>query len=61
MKSRWQSLLLVIVAVAVLWFVLSRLHFIVIVPVPWWLLALLILGAILMLYLALDHLINRSR
>jgi hypothetical protein len=31
------------------------------VTVPWWGLALLILGAILVLYLALDHLFNRTR
>lgn len=61
MKERLSSLLLTIVVVAVLWFVLSRLRIVVLVPVPWWGLALLILGAIVVLYLALDHLINRTR
>ena len=61
MKSRLSSLLLVIATVAVLWFVLSRLRIVVFVPVPWWGLALLTLGAILVLYLALDHLFNRTR
>jgi len=58
MKYRLSSLLLVIAAVAVLWFVLSRLRIVVFVPVPWWGLALLIVGAIVVLYLALDHLVN---
>jgi divalent metal cation (Fe/Co/Zn/Cd) transporter len=58
MKNRLSSLLLVIAAVAVLWFVLSRLRIVVLVPVPWWGLALLILGAVVVLYLALDHLVN---
>ncbi len=58
MKNRLSSLLLVIAAVAVLWFVLSRLRIVVFVPVPWWGLALLILGAVVVLYLALDHLVN---
>jgi hypothetical protein len=60
-NNRLSNLLLVIVTVAVLWFVLSRLHIVVWVPIPWWGLALLILGAIVVLYLVLDHLINRSR
>ena len=61
MKERLSSLLAAIIAVAVLWFVLSRLRIVVWVQLPWWGLALLILGAILVLYLALDHLINRTR
>jgi succinate dehydrogenase hydrophobic anchor subunit len=60
-RERLSSLLLVIVVVAGLWFVLSRLRIVVLVPMPWWGLALLILGAIVALYLALDHLINRTR
>jgi hypothetical protein len=60
-RERLSSLLLAIVVVAVLWFVLSRLRVVVFVPVSWWGLALFILGAILVLYLALDHLINRAR
>jgi hypothetical protein len=61
MKNRLSGLLLAIATVAVLWFVLSRLRIVIFVPVPWWGLALLILGAVLVLYLALDHLINRIR
>jgi len=60
-RERLSSLLLAVVAIAVLWFVLSRLRIVVLVNLPWWGLALLILGAILVLYLALDHLINRTR
>ena len=61
MKERLSSLLVVIVVGAVLWFVLSRLRIVVFVPVPWWGLALFILGAVMVLYLALDHLINKNR
>jgi hypothetical protein len=60
-KNHLSGLLLVIVTVAVVWFVLSRLRIIVIVPVPWWGLSLMILGAVIVLYLALDYLINRAR
>jgi len=61
MKNRLSGLLLTIATVAVLWFVLSRLRIVIFVPVPWWGLALLILGAIFVLYLTLDHLFNRTR
>ena len=61
MKDRVSSLLLTIAAAIVLWYVLTRLRIVVFVPMPWWGLALLILGAILVLYLALDHLFNRIR
>ena len=61
MKNRLSGLLLAIATVVVLWFVLSRLRIVIFVPVPWWGLALLILGAIFVLYLALDHLFNRTR
>ena len=61
MKSRLSGLLLAIVAAVVLWYILSRMHFVILVPVPWWMFLLLILGVILVLYLALDHLINRTR
>ena len=61
MKNRLSGLLLAIATVVVLWFVLSRLRIVIWVPVPWWGLALLILGAILIVYLALDHLLNRTR
>ncbi len=61
MKERLASLLVVIVVGAVLWFVLSRLRIVVFVPVPWWGLALFILSAVVVLYLALDHLVNKNR
>jgi hypothetical protein len=61
MKSRLSGLLLAIVAAVVLWYILSRTHFVIWVPVPWWMFLLLILVVILALYLALDHLINRTR
>jgi membrane-bound ClpP family serine protease len=61
MKNRLSGLLLAIATAVVLWFVLSRLRIVIFVPVPWWGLALLILGAIFVLYLALDHLFNRTR
>jgi hypothetical protein len=61
MKSRHSSLLLAIVAAVVLWYILSHTRFLIFIPVPWWVFLLLILGIVLVLYLALDHLINRTR
>lgn len=50
--------LLVIVIVVVVGFVLSRLRIVVLVPISWWM-ALLLLGAIiLVLFLVLDHFVN---
>ena len=54
-------LLLVIIVVIVLWFVLSRLQFVMLIPISLWGMMLLILGCIVVLFLVLDHLINRSR
>lgn len=51
-------LLLLIVVVVVVGFVLTRLRIVVLVPISWWL-ALLLLGAIiLVLFLVLDHFVN---
>ena len=61
MKGRLPGLLLIMVAVVVLWFVLSRLRIVIFVPMSPWGLVLLILVVIVVLYLALDHLINRTR
>jgi hypothetical protein len=61
MKSRHSSLLVAIVAAVVLWYILSHTRFVIFIPVPWWMFLLLILGVVLVLYLALDHLINRTR
>jgi hypothetical protein len=60
-RSRLSSLLVAVVAVAVLWFVLSRLRIVVFVHLPWWGLLLLILVPVVVLYLAIDHLINGTR
>jgi len=47
--------------VAVLWFILSRLRIVVFINLPWWGLLLLILVPVVVLFLAIDHLINRTR
>jgi len=60
-SSRLASLLAAIVAVMVLWFILSRLRIVVWVNLPWWGLLLLILVPVVVLFLAIDHLINRTR
>ena len=61
MKGRATSLMVAIAAVAILWFVLSRLRIVVFVNLPWWGLALLILVPLVVLYLAVDHFINSNR
>ena len=48
-------------AVLVLWFILSRLRIVIFVNLPWWGLLLLILVPVIVLYLAIDHLINGTR
>ncbi|NLH21457.1 MAG: hypothetical protein GX463_04725 [Methanothrix sp.] len=60
-KDRISILLLVIAAVAVLWFVLSRLRFIVFISSSWTEMILIVLGSIVILFLLLDHFFNRSR
>jgi fatty acid desaturase len=60
-KDRISILLLVIAAVAVLWFVLSRLRFVVFISSSWTEMILIILGSIVILFLLLDHFFNRSR
>jgi hypothetical protein len=59
--NRLSSLLAAILAVAVLWFILSRLRIVVFVNLPWWGLLLLILVPVVALFLAIDHLINGTR
>jgi hypothetical protein len=61
MKDHLRGLLLVIVVVVVLWYVLSRLHIVILVPLSPWGLVLLILGVIVVSYLVIDHFINRAR
>jgi len=53
--------LVAIIAVLVLWFILSRLRIVIFVNLPWWGLLLLILVPVIVLYLAIDHLINGTR
>jgi hypothetical protein len=60
-SSRLASLLAATVAVMALWFILSRLRIVVWVNLPWWGLLLLILVPVVVLFLAIDHLINRTR
>ncbi len=61
MRNRLSSLLAAIIAVMALWFILSRLRIVIWVNVPWWGLLLLILVPVVVLFLAIDHLINRTR
>jgi hypothetical protein len=60
-RDRISILLLVIAAVAVLWFVLSRLRFVVFISSSWTEMILIVLGSIIILFLLLDHFFNRSR
>jgi len=60
-KDRISILLLVIAAVAVLWFVLSRLRFVVFISSSWTEMILIVLGSIVILFLLLDHFFNRPR
>ncbi|MDD1730828.1 MAG: hypothetical protein LUO83_01565 [Methanothrix sp.] len=50
-----------IAAVAVLWYVLSRLRFVVFISSSWTEMILIVLGSIVILFLLLDHFFNRSR
>ena len=61
MRSRLSSWLAAVVAVVVLWFILSRLRIVVFINLPWWGLLLLILVPVVVLFLAIDHLINGTR
>lgn len=60
-RDRISILLLVIAAVAVLWFVLSRMRFIVFISSSWTEMILIIVGSIVVIFLLLDHFFNRSR
>ncbi len=51
-KERLYALVLAIVALFVLWFILSRLRIIVVAFLPWWMLALLFLAVGVVLFLA---------
>jgi hypothetical protein len=58
-RGSLSTLLLVVAVVIVLWFVLSRLRFWVFIPISLWGMILTILGSIVVLFLVLDHFINR--
>jgi hypothetical protein len=60
-RERISILLLVIAAVAVLWFVLSRMRFIVFISSSWTEMILIVVGSIVVIFLLLDHFFNRSR
>lgn len=60
-RDRISILLLVIAAVAVLWFVLSRMRFIVFISSSWTEMILIVVGSIVVIFLLLDHFFNRSR
>jgi hypothetical protein len=55
MRRNAASLLTTLAAVLALWFILSRLHIVVLVNVPWW--GLLVLG--FALFLAIDYVLHR--
>ncbi len=60
-RDRISILLLVIAAVAVLWFVLSRMRFIVFISSSWTEMILIVVGSIVVIFLLLDKFFNRSR
>ncbi len=60
-RDRISILLLVIAAVAVLWFVLSRMRFIVFISSSWTEMILIVVGSIVVIFLLLDQFFNRSR
>ena len=60
-RDRISILLLVIAAVAVLWFVLSRMRFIVFISSSWMEMILIVVGSIVVIFLLLDKFFNRSR
>ena len=60
-RDRISIFLLVIAAVAVLWFVLSRMRFIVFISSSWTEMILIVVGSIVVIFLLLDHFFNRSR
>lgn len=61
MAARGRSLLLTIAVLVAFWLVFSRLHFIVFVRGSFGQILLLFLVIAVVIYLGLDHLINRGR
>lgn len=60
MRDNLSLLLFLFVTAVVLWFILSRLRFIVFIPVSLGGFILFVIAIIVILYLILDHLISRS-
>lgn len=56
-ESLW-ILLVAVAAIAVLWFILSRIRIVLFTFLPWWVLALFILIPIAILILVIDHFID---
>jgi hypothetical protein len=54
-KDTLSVLLLLVIIAIVLWFILSRLVFVVLIPVSFWGALLFILGAIVVIFLIFDH------
>lgn len=61
MRSRLSSLLFLIILIAVAWFVLDRVRIVLFVQLSPIVLLAFIVGAAVVLYLLIDHAINRSR
>ena len=57
-RDNLSILLLAVIVVIVLWFVLSRLRFVVFIPISLWGMMLLILGSIVILFLVFDHFLD---
>ncbi len=51
-------ILLALAAIAVLWFILSRIRIVVFTMIPWWVLGLFILIPIIVIILVIDHFID---
>lgn len=51
-------LLIGLTAVAILWFILSRIRIVVFTMIPWWGLGLMILVPIIVIILVIDHFID---
>lgn len=56
-ESLW-IILLAVAAIAVLWFILSRIRIVLFTFLPWWVLALFILIPIAITILVIDHFID---
>ncbi|OPX68844.1 MAG: hypothetical protein A4E38_01652 [Methanoregulaceae archaeon PtaB.Bin108] len=57
-KETLYLLLIGLAAVAILWFILSRIRIVVFTMIPWWVLGLMILVPIIVIILVIDHFID---